>query len=214
MHRQRILAQILLMLSILNSVLAAPAISAREVHEARRALAVRVPSAERVVAVLQKRPEQGLDTLPTNVATTTVLDPIPEEHNSEISTSGPNSQHFNSEISNSGPNSQHTNPEIIEEDPHLQYSQPLSGIQPIPPPEPKPAEVSSAVPSKAPSSIPAWKENIITPQKIKALKIVSLAGLATSAYLSLLLPEIFNSQKSQNNNGQNIQNNNGQGSQQ
>jgi hypothetical protein len=206
MHRQRILAQILLMLSILNSVLAAPAVSARGIHEARRALAVRVPSAERV---LQKRPEQGLDTLPTNVATTTVLDPIPEEHNSEISTSGPNSQHFNSEISNSGPNSQHTNPEITEEDPHLQHSQPLSanehsGIQPIPPPEPKPAEVSSAVPSKAPS-MAAWKEKIITPQKIKALKIVGLAGLATSAYLSLLLPEIFNGQNSQNNNGQDSQ---------
>ena len=180
MHRQKILAQILLMLSILNSVLAAPAVSARGIHEARRALAVRVPSAERVEDVLQKRPEQELDTLRTNVVARLILEELPQE------------------------------------DPHLQYSRPQqsaiqplsayeqSGIRPTPPPEPKPAEVSSGVPSKAPSSIPAWKEKIMTPQKIKALGFVGLAGLATSAYLSLLLPEIFNgqSQNSQKNNGQ------------
>lgn len=178
MHRQKILAQILLMLSILNSVLAAPAVSARGIHEARRALAVRVPSAERVEDVLQKRPEQELDTLRTNVVARLILEELPEE------------------------------------DPHLQYQpqhspiQPLSayeqsGIRPTPPPEPKPAEVSSGVPSKAPSSIPVWKEKIMTPQKVKALGIIGVAGLATSAYLSLLLPEIFNaqSQNSQKTNG-------------
>jgi hypothetical protein len=58
MHRHRMVAQILLIIPIINSGLAAPAVSVREIQEARRALAVPVP-AEGVVAVLQKRnPEQ------------------------------------------------------------------------------------------------------------------------------------------------------------
>jgi hypothetical protein len=56
MHRYQIVAQILLVLSILNSALAAPAVlSVREVPVERGVVAVRVP-AEGVVAVLQKRP--------------------------------------------------------------------------------------------------------------------------------------------------------------
>jgi len=53
MHLHKIVAQILLTLSILNSVLAAPAVSVRQMHDARGAVPVRVP-AEGVVA-LEKR---------------------------------------------------------------------------------------------------------------------------------------------------------------
>ncbi|KAN0113874.1 hypothetical protein V8E52_007346 [Russula decolorans] len=55
MHLHKIVAQILLILSILNSVLAAPVVRVREIPRARGAVAVRVP-AEGVVSVLEKRP--------------------------------------------------------------------------------------------------------------------------------------------------------------
>jgi hypothetical protein len=46
MHLHKIVAQILLTLSILNSVLAAPAVSVRQMHESRGAVEVRVPAEE------------------------------------------------------------------------------------------------------------------------------------------------------------------------
>jgi hypothetical protein len=56
MHRHQIVAQILLILSILNSALAAPVVlSVQEMPGKRSFVAVRVPT-EGVVAVLEKRP--------------------------------------------------------------------------------------------------------------------------------------------------------------
>lgn len=55
MHQHKTVAQILLIISILNSVLAAPAVSARETYEIRNAMAARAP-AEGAVVVLSKRP--------------------------------------------------------------------------------------------------------------------------------------------------------------
>jgi hypothetical protein len=55
MHQHKIVAQILLILTILNSVPAAPVLPLQEIPKARGAVAVRVP-AEGVVAVLEKRP--------------------------------------------------------------------------------------------------------------------------------------------------------------
>lgn len=56
MHQHQIVAQILLIFSILNSALAAPAVlSVREMRGERSVVAVRVPT-EGVVAVLEKRP--------------------------------------------------------------------------------------------------------------------------------------------------------------
>jgi hypothetical protein len=54
MHLRKIVARTLLILSILNSVPAAPVVRVREIPGARGAVAVRAP-AEGVVAVLEKR---------------------------------------------------------------------------------------------------------------------------------------------------------------
>ena len=53
MHRHKIVAQILLILFILNSVLAAPIVRVREIPGARGTVAVRVP-AEGVVAAVRE----------------------------------------------------------------------------------------------------------------------------------------------------------------
>jgi hypothetical protein len=184
MHRHKIVAQILLILSVLNSVLAAPAVSVREMHEARRALAVRVP-AEGAVAVLQKRPY-----------------PLPPPPSPE------------SESNAFGQSPEHPLPPLPppESESNALGQSPEHQLPPPPPPEsnalghspehPVPQEdyhdASTVLKPQAGSSRPsAWKpEKIMTPEKIKAVKYVGIAGLATIAYMSLLFPEIFNGQNS------------------
>ena len=133
MHLHKIIFQIMLILSILNSVLAAPAVSVREMHEARRALAVREN--------------------PPGTMTDNAMEPSPDQ---------------------SGPHS--TNPPGPHE-PEVYHGAPEEFIPP------------ASAPIKPPQT--QWqRQKIMTPEKIKAIKYVGLAGLATSAYLSLLIPEI------------------------
>jgi len=81
MHRHKIVAQILLTLSIFNSVLAATVVTAREIPGAVGAVAVRRP-AEGVVAVLEKRPNE---IEPYTSVTSTGLSP---EHPGSLPTTG------------------------------------------------------------------------------------------------------------------------------
>lgn len=148
MHQYKIVAQILLILSILNSVLAAPIVRVREMPEARGAVAVRAP-AEGVVAVLVKRPSE-------------------EPGTSAGSSPGPQSTVEHPQLR------PETNPE---------HSEPVyydTSSEELGPPEPDRARPSNA----------AWRQKIMTPEKIKATKYAGVVGLLSAAYLSLLITEI------------------------
>jgi hypothetical protein len=160
MHRHKIVAQILLILSILNFVLAAPIVRVREIPGARGAVAVRVP-AEGVVAVLEKRPWA----------------PQP-------GTSG-------------GPGPEQPEPQSTTSPEHPETEKVYHDASPGPPGPPETEEVyhdASSEELKPPetSSKAAWKQKIFTPEKIKAIKYVGIAGILTTAYLGLLLPTISN----------------------
>jgi hypothetical protein len=81
MHLRKIVARTLLILSILNSVPAAPVVRVREIPGARGAVAVRAP-AEGVVAVLEKRDFDALEAawflLPDDKPASSKLPPPPK----------------------------------------------------------------------------------------------------------------------------------------
>jgi hypothetical protein len=193
MHRQKAVAQILLILSILNSVLAAP-ILIREMPGARGAVAVRVP-AEGVVAVLEKQPfepRQQTGSTPGSQPGTSTAHPSPQTgtdpykefdweswmngHNPESqpgTSTGPTPGHSGTQSSTStGPSSG---------TPSVASSEELGPPKPQPKPQPQRAVSSNA----------AWKQKIMTPGKIKATKYVAVAGLLTAAYMGLLFPDII-----------------------
>jgi hypothetical protein len=233
MHQHKIVVQILLMLTVLNSVLAAPVVHVREIPKARGAVAVRVP-AEGMTAVLKKRPYVP----PTEPGTSAGPSPgNPEPQLTSPENTGPQSATL---PGNAGPqsttnpehtgpqptNPEHTGPqptspehtapqsEILPEHPGPQSGYPpdhsgllamtdeYSGSQRttgeiqhyasssvLDAPQARPARVSNA----------AWRQKILTPEKIKATKYAAGAALLTSAYLGLLLPEIFNNEGSGGN---------------
>jgi hypothetical protein len=146
MHQHKIVAQILLILTILNSVLAAPILRVREMPEARGAVAVRAP-AEGVVAVLVKRPSE-------------------EPPESVGSSPGPQLT-----AASGHPQQPATDPEETYHD---------ASSEDLGPPEP----------NRPVSSNAAWRQKIMTPEKIKATKYAAAVALLTTAYLSLLVPEI------------------------
>ena len=167
MHRHKIVAQILLTLSIFNSVLAATVVTAREIPGAVGAVAVRRP-AEGVVAVLEKRPNE---IEPYTSVTSTGLSP---EHPGSLPTTG----------------SEHSGPLSTQSHGH-------SGPQSMRPPVPEEvfydassAELKPPRPENKASSNALWRQKIITPEKKKAGKYAGIVGLLTVAYLGLLLPEI------------------------
>ena len=186
MHRHRILVHILLTLSILNSVLAAPAVSVREIHEARgvmvrSAMAARVP-AEGGVAVLQKRPYEE----PSS-------QPVPQTGTSGLSPEHPPEEIYHDALPNP-PENHDALPNPAESHGALPNPPESHGALPNPPENhdtsPNPPEPEQ--PPKQPSKW-QWKEvyeKTMTPEKIKALKYVGLAGLVTTAYLGLLIPTI------------------------
>lgn len=225
MHQHKIVARILLMLAVLNSVLAAPVVYVREIPKARGAVAVRVP-AEGMAAVLQKRPyEQGTSTGP-NPGNPEPQSPPPENSGPQSTTSlGHTGPQLATPPENSGSQSAtspgHTGP---QSDIPPEHTVPQSEIQPV---HSGPQPLTSAehsgllamtdeysgsqridpggVQHYASSSLrdppprvsnAAWRQKIMTPEKIKATKWIGGAFLLTSAYLSLLLPEIFNNEAS------------------
>jgi hypothetical protein len=200
MHLHRIVAQILLILSILNSVLAAPVVRVREIPGTRGAVAVRVP-AEGVVSVLVKRPETSAGPSPGQPEPHSTTSP---EHSGPLTTTNPE---------HPGPHS--TRPpesaEIFHDalpEPEEVYHDALPEPEEVyhdalPEPEevyhdalPEPEEVYHDAPSEfrppATPSNAAWRQKILTPEKIKALKGVGIAGFATLIYIGLLLPPLTN----------------------
>ena len=160
MHRHKILVQILLILSILNSVLAAPVVRVGEIPGAPGAVAVRVP-AEGVVAVLEKRPFWGLWGEPGSEHPETQSTGPPEPTGTEV--------HHDAPLELGPPE---TEPEEVFHDASSKELKP-SGTLPI-----------------AAWKIAAWKQKMLTPENIKALKYAGTAGLIGTAYLGLLLPTI------------------------
>jgi hypothetical protein len=181
MHRQKAVAQILLILSILHSVLAAP-ILIREMPGARGAVAVRVP-AEGVVAKLEKRPFEPLQqtgSTPGSQPGTSTAHPSPRtgtdpykgfDWEGWMNGHNPGSQPGTS----TGPTPGHSGTQSVAS------SEESGPLKPQPKPQPQRAVSSNAV----------WKQKIMTPEKIKAAKYFGAAGLLTAAYMSLLFPEIM-----------------------
>jgi hypothetical protein len=226
MHQHKIVAQILLMLTVLNSVLAAPVVHVREIPKERGTVAVRVP-AEGMATVLEKRPYVP----PTEPGTSAGPSPgSPEPQLTSPENTGPQSATL---PENAGPqsttNPEHTGPqstspehttpqsEILPEHPGPQsefssdhsgllamtdeYSGPQTGE--IPNGEPHTWEIqhyaspSLREPPPARLSFAAWRQKILTPERIKATKYAGGGALLTAAYLGLLLPEIFHNKDSQ-----------------
>ena len=226
MHQHKIVTRILLILTILNSVPAAPVIQLREIPKTRGALAVRVP-AEGVVAVLEKRPfvpvvepEISVGSSPDHTGPLSPMTyPVnygPQsttnaEHTGPLSTTSPenpgsqpttNAEHtgaqsMNPESPGSQPptNAGHTGAQSTNaENPG---SQPTTNAEHTGPPSTETGGVDHGAPSQGPRPPPrvsnaAWRQKILTPEKIKAVKYVGGVALLATAYLGLLLPEISN----------------------
>lgn len=190
MHPHKIIAQILLILSILNSVLAAPIFRVREIPGARDVVAARVP-AEGVVAVLEKRPfndpQPGTSPGPSPEQPQSTTDP--EHLSPSPSTTDPEHPEQPQSATNpEHPESHSTQPPEPTEPEEVYHD---ASSEELGPPEP------SRRPSKT-VSIP----KIMTPGKIKAVKYVGIASILTAAYLSLLAPTLANEDNNSNQGNQ------------
>jgi hypothetical protein len=184
MHRQKTVAQILLILSILNSVLAAP-IVIRGMPGARGAVAVRDPGGGVVGtstgSTPEPQPNKGFDW--ESWIKGHPRDPY-KDFNWESWSKGVTSTQPTSTGSSPGHSSSETQSVASSKEIPQPETQSVASSKEIPQPKPQP---QSAAPSKA----AAWKQKIMTPGKIKATKYVAAAGLLTAAYMGLLFPEII-----------------------
>ncbi|KAF8487746.1 hypothetical protein F5888DRAFT_1893787 [Russula emetica] len=241
MHHHKIVAQILLILTILNSVLAAPI---GKIPQARGAVAVRVP-AEGVVLV--KRPQPATSEGP-NTETQSMTSPqnheVPPEtpeteetyydasseelgppapnqaasseevrppasnqaaSSEELGPPAPNQAASSEEVRPPAPNQAASEEEVRPPAPNQAASEeevrpPAPNqaaseeeVRPLAPNQAASEEVlRPPVTNQAASSGAAWKQKMLTPENIKSAKILGITGLATAAYLSLLIPEIKN----------------------
>jgi len=184
MHLHKTVAQFLLILSILYSALAAPAIKVREMRDARDAVVARVP-AEGVAAVLEERLF------------------IPREDppgTSESTTDAPGSRPPSPPETPRPQTAEHPEPQSTNHpEPHsTNHPEPHSTNRPAPeeifhdsssdsfPLTKEPGKPGNGAPSNA-----VWRQKILTPEKLKAMKHIGGAGLLTAAYLSLLIPTIM-----------------------
>ena len=215
MHQHKIVTRILLILTILNSVPAAPVIQLREIPKTRGALAVRAP-AEGVVAVLEKRPfvpvvepEISVGSSPDH---TGPLSPMtyPENYGHQSTTNGghtgplsaTNPENPGSQDSQPTTNAEHTGAQSTN--PENTGSQPTANAGHTGPPSTETGGVDHGAPSQGPRpparvSNAAWRQKILTPEKIKAIKYIGGVALAAAAYLGLLLPEISNGEGQDSN---------------
>jgi hypothetical protein len=197
MHRQKTVAQILLILSILNSVLAAPTVI-RGMPGAHDTVAVRGPGGGVVGtstgSTPEPQPNEGFDW--ESWMKGHPRDPYKdfnwESWSKGVTSTQPTSTGSSPQAGHSETQSVASSKEIPQ--PETQSVASSKGIpQPetqsvasskgIPQPEPQP---QSAAPSKA-----AWKQKMLTPEKIKATKYVGAAGLLLVASMGFLLPDII-----------------------
>lgn len=206
MHQHKIVAQILLILSILNSALAAPVVGVREIPGARGAVAVRVP-AEGVVAVLEKRllenqqeSSAGPSSEHPEPQSTRPPEPTETYHDSS-SELGPSEPTQTEQVYHDASSEELKPPEATQTEPvyHDASSEELG------PPEAtqteqvyhdaSPEQVHHDASSEELNSPETWKQKILTPETIKAAKYVGAAALLATAYLGLLLPLTDNDSK-------------------
>ena len=168
MHLHKTVAQFLLILSILYSALAAPAIKVREMRDARDAVVARVP-AEGVAAVLEERLF------------------IPREDppgTSESTTDAPGSRPPSPPETPRPQTAEHPEPHSTNRPaPEEIFHDSSSDSFPL---TKEPGKPGNGAPSNA-----VWRQKILTPEKLKAMKHIGGAGLLTAAYLSLLIPTIM-----------------------